>query len=83
LIACCLAAAGGILIFEGYHWNASIALSLFAVLTIGPFFIASLLGLVGLVLLVLSRDEFTALEHSYGPELIGRETNRAPPTDPR
>ncbi len=82
LIACSLSTVGGILALVGDRWNLSLGFSLFGVLNIGPYFLATLFGIVGIIYLVLSKDEFTKVDPRYSPELIRDPTTRNPPTGP-
>ncbi len=49
---------GGFLAIKRIHWGVALAASIAGVFTIGPLFIGSVLSLVALVLIFMSKDEF-------------------------
>ncbi len=53
-----LALLGGVMAITGKSFGFAILGAVFALFTLGPFFLGSLLGLVALILLALSKDEF-------------------------
>jgi hypothetical protein len=53
-----IALFGGILAIQKKAWAFTLVASIFAMISIGPAFISSILGLIGLILIVISKDEF-------------------------
>jgi hypothetical protein len=51
---------GGVMAIQRSNWKLTLACAVFAPLTIGFIFEASFLGVVGLVLVILSRNEFVS-----------------------
>ena len=49
---------GGIFSIQRKNWSFCIVLAVIGLFTIGPFFISSLLSLIGLILIILSKNEF-------------------------
>jgi hypothetical protein len=49
---------GGIMALKKKMYGLALAGSIIGLLTIGPFFVSSILSLIGLILLVKSKDEF-------------------------
>ncbi len=49
---------GGILAIKRIHWGIALAASIAGIFSMGPFFIGSVLSLVALVLIFMSKDEF-------------------------
>jgi hypothetical protein len=54
-----LAFVGGLMAFRRRSWGLAIAGSILGILTIGIFFSASLFSFLGLILLIISRKEFS------------------------
>jgi hypothetical protein len=53
-----IALAGGIVALRRRGWGLAILGSILGLFTVGPYFLASILALIGLILLVISRKEF-------------------------
>jgi len=53
-----IALAGGIVALRKKGWGLAMIGSVLGLFTIGPYFLASILSFIGLILLVLSRKEF-------------------------
>jgi hypothetical protein len=53
-----IALAGGIVALRRRGWGLAIVGSILGLFTIGPYFLASILALIGLILLVISRKAF-------------------------
>lgn len=49
---------GGILSVQKKLWGGALACSIISLFTIGPLFLSSVLGIIALILIVLSKDEF-------------------------
>jgi len=49
---------GGIFSIQRKNWSFCIVLAVIGLFTIGPFFISSLLSLISLILIILSKNEF-------------------------
>ena len=58
MIFALLALLGGVMAITGKSFGLAILGAVFAMFTLGPIFLGSLLGLVALILLALSKDEF-------------------------
>ncbi|MDD1768380.1 MAG: zinc ribbon domain-containing protein [Methanomassiliicoccales archaeon] len=54
-----IALIGGIFAIRRKRWGIAIVGGVFGLLTIGPYFIGSILGLIGLILIAISKDEFS------------------------
>lgn len=53
-----IALAGGIVALRRRGWGLAIVGSILGLFTIGPYFLASVLALIGLILIVISRKDF-------------------------
>jgi len=53
-----IALAGGIVALRRRGWGLAMIGSLLGLFTIGPYFLASILALIGLIILVISRKDF-------------------------
>ena len=53
-----IALAGGIVALRRRGWGLAMVGSILGLFTIGPYFLASILALIGLILLVISRKDF-------------------------
>jgi hypothetical protein len=53
-----IALAGGIVALRRKGWGLAIVGSILGLFTVGPYFLASILALIGLILLVISRKDF-------------------------
>jgi hypothetical protein len=53
-----IALAGGIVALRRKGWGLAMVGSILGLFTVGPFFLASILALIGLILLVISRKDF-------------------------
>lgn len=49
---------GGILSVQKKLWGGALACSILCLFTVGPLFLSSVLGLIALILIILSKDEF-------------------------
>ncbi|MFO7792853.1 MAG: hypothetical protein R6W73_07755 [Candidatus Saliniplasma sp.] len=49
---------GGILAIKRMYWGVALAASIAGIFSMGPFFLGSVLSLIALVLIVMSKDEF-------------------------
>ena len=49
---------GGIFSIQRKNWSFCIVLAIIGLFTIGPFFISSLLSLIGLILIIISKNQF-------------------------
>ena len=58
IIFCLLAIIGGIMAILRKMWALALVGSILGLLTIGPFFMGSLLSLIALILIAISRHEF-------------------------
>ncbi len=54
-----IAFIGGVFGLRKKRWGLAIVGGVFALLTIGPYFIGSILGLIGLILVAISKREFS------------------------
>ncbi|MDD1767958.1 MAG: zinc ribbon domain-containing protein [Methanomassiliicoccales archaeon] len=54
-----IALIGGVFALRKKRWGIAIVGGVFALLTIGPYFLASILGLIGLILIAISKREFS------------------------
>ncbi|MDH7508198.1 MAG: zinc ribbon domain-containing protein [Methanomassiliicoccales archaeon] len=54
-----IALVGGVFAIRRKKWGFAIVGGVLALLTVGPWFIGSILGLVGLILIAMSRNEFS------------------------
>lgn len=54
-----IALIGGIFAIRGKRWGIAVVGGVLALFTVGPYFIGSILGLVGLILVAISKDEFS------------------------
>jgi len=53
-----LALLGGIFAIQRKYWGIAIVGSIFGLISIGPLFLSSIFGLIGLILVATSKDEF-------------------------
>jgi hypothetical protein len=49
---------GGVMAFQRRTWALALTGSILCMLSIGPYFISSILGLIALILVAVSREEF-------------------------
>jgi len=90
IIFAILALLGGVMAITGKSYGLAILGAVFALFTLGPFFLGSILGLVGLILIVLSADEFGKTPQAavppggYVPPAmpVGMEPSLQPPAPP-
>jgi hypothetical protein len=54
-----VALVGGIFAIRRRKWGIAVVGGVFGLLTLGPWFIGSILGLIGLILIAISKDEFS------------------------
>lgn len=54
-----VALIGGVFAIRRKKWGIAIVGGVFALFTIGPYFLGSILGLIGLILIAISKDEFS------------------------
>jgi hypothetical protein len=59
IIFAILALVGGICGIQRKVWGLALVGSIFCMISIGPMFISSILGLIGLILIAISKDDFT------------------------
>lgn len=83
---------GGIFAIKRIHWGISLIGAILGIFSVGPWFLGSLLSIIALILLVISRDEFksqgeegTAVESTEAGQppsafLVEKEGARSCPT---
>lgn len=54
----CLALLGGAMAIQRKSFAVAIAGAIFCMISVGPMFISSILGLIGLILIAISKDSF-------------------------
>jgi hypothetical protein len=54
-----IALIGGVFAIRRRRWGIAVVGGVFGLLTLGPWLIGSILGLIGLILVVISKDEFS------------------------
>ena len=59
IIFAILAILGGICALQRKVWGLALTGAIFCMISIGPVFISSILGLIGLILVAISKDDFT------------------------
>jgi len=73
VILAILTLLGGISALQKKSWNFALAASIIGLFTIGFYFISSILSLIALILIAISKQEFYGEDSSYtGPATSGR-----------
>lgn len=62
-----IALVGGLFAYNGKSYNIALLGGILCLLSIGPFFLGSLLGLVGLILIATSKEEFAGQAPAVPP----------------
>jgi hypothetical protein len=70
---------GAFMCFSGKSWGVALAAGVLALFTLGPFFIGSICGLIGLVLVAVSREEFNGSRSMMGLKGHGGSLKYRPP----
>jgi hypothetical protein len=70
---------GVLMAFSGRSWRVAMLGAVLALFTIGPFFIGSICGLIALVLIAVSHDEFSGRSPMMGHRGPSSSPNYRPP----
>ena len=86
LIFAVLTLLGAIMALQGRNWALALMGAIFGLLTIGPFFLGSIFGLIALILIAMSKDKFDSKQPSPQvdnppPGYPAPQDLKAPPPD--